>query len=115
MPCESVLFCSYESVLSSSFKYNKLVIYNFLGPEIRTGLLKGGGSAEVELVEGNMIKLSLDEKDFENGDASCIFVDYKNLTKVVKKGDSVRYLCMVYIYFLIYTLVDEALKTNMGK
>jgi len=59
------------------------------GPEIRTGLLKGGGSAEVELVEGKMIKLSLDEKDFETGDASCIYVDYKNLTKVVKKGDSI--------------------------
>merc|ERR1719209_983219 len=59
------------------------------GPEIRTGLLKGGGSAEVELVEGNMIKLSLDEAHFESGDASCIFVDYKNLTKVVKAGDTI--------------------------
>uniref|UniRef100_H2ZLQ4 Pyruvate kinase n=1 Tax=Ciona savignyi TaxID=51511 RepID=H2ZLQ4_CIOSA len=60
-----------------------------LRPEIRTGLLKGGGSADVELVKGKTIKLSLDEADFERGDASCIFVDYKNLNKVVNIGNRI--------------------------
>lgn len=59
------------------------------GPEIRTGLLKGGGSAEVELVKGNKIKLSLNEKDKESGDASTIYIDYKNLVKVTGVGKKV--------------------------
>jgi len=59
------------------------------GPEIRTGLLAGGGSAIVNLKKGNKITLSLDEKDFETGSEQQIFVDYKNLPKVIKKGDEI--------------------------
>ena len=61
----------------------------FAGPEIRTGLLKGGGSAEVELVKGKTIKLSLDDAHCNSGDASMIYVDYKNLCKVVAVGNKV--------------------------
>ncbi|CAG5102630.1 Oidioi.mRNA.OKI2018_I69.chr1.g391.t1.cds [Oikopleura dioica] len=57
------------------------------GPEIRTGLLVGGGSAIVTLVKGEKITLSLDEADFEKGTKDKIYVDYKNLSKVIKKGD----------------------------
>jgi len=53
------------------------------GPEIRTGLLEGGGSAEVQLVTGNKITLSLDAKDKESGNKDKIYVDYMNLLKVV--------------------------------
>ena len=59
------------------------------GPEIRTGLLAGGGSAIVTLKKGNKITLSLDEKDFETGTEEQIYVDYKNLPKVIKKGDEI--------------------------
>ena len=52
------------------------------GPEIRTGLLVGGGSAIVTLVKGEKITLSLDEADFEKGTKDKIYVDYKNLSKV---------------------------------
>ena len=34
-----------------------------------------------------MIKLSIDEKYSECGDANCIYVDYKNIVKVVEPGD----------------------------
>uniref|UniRef100_A0AC35U7Z2 Pyruvate kinase n=1 Tax=Rhabditophanes sp. KR3021 TaxID=114890 RepID=A0AC35U7Z2_9BILA len=54
------------------------------GPEIRTGLLAGGGSAEVELIKGNKIKLSTDEKYLEIGNEDILYVDYKNITKVLK-------------------------------
>ncbi|XP_072020530.1 pyruvate kinase PKM-like isoform X2 [Amphiura filiformis] len=56
------------------------------GPEIRTGLLKGGGSAEIELEAGKMIRLSLDPAHAECGTAEMIYVDYKNMTKVLPVG-----------------------------
>ncbi|KAK3908269.1 Pyruvate kinase [Frankliniella fusca] len=59
------------------------------GPEIRTGLLEGGGSAEIELKKGNSIRLTTD-KAFENsGNEKQIYVDYANITKVVKEGNRV--------------------------
>ena len=57
------------------------------GPEIRTGLLKGGGSAIVNLVKGNKITLSLMDADKESGDVDRVWVDYKNLPKVITKND----------------------------
>uniref|UniRef100_H2ZLQ3 Pyruvate kinase n=1 Tax=Ciona savignyi TaxID=51511 RepID=H2ZLQ3_CIOSA len=79
-----------ESFRSTPIYYRPIgIALDTKGPEIRTGLLKGGGSADVELVKGKTIKLSLDEADFERGDASCIFVDYKNLNKVVNIGNRI--------------------------
>merc|ERR1712168_795260 len=57
------------------------------GPEIRTGLLKGGGSAIVNLVKGRKLVLSLMDADKESGDEDRIWVDYKNLPKVIAKND----------------------------
>ncbi len=50
-------------------------------------ILPQGGSAEVTLVTGSVIKLSTEEKYREIGDANCIFVDYKNIVKVLGAGD----------------------------
>ncbi|CAK8697399.1 unnamed protein product [Clavelina lepadiformis] len=80
---------------ADSFKSNPVyyrpigVALDTKGPEVRTGLLKGGGSADVELMKGKTIKLSLDEANFECGDASMIYVDYKNLCKVVSIGSRI--------------------------
>lgn len=57
------------------------------GPEIRTGLLKGGGSAVINLVKGNKLTLSLMDQDKESGDADRVWVDYKNLPKVIAPND----------------------------
>ena len=35
------------------------------------------------------MKLSTDDKYQDCGDAKCVFVDYKNITKVLTKGDPV--------------------------
>uniref|UniRef100_A0AC34FVY0 Pyruvate kinase n=1 Tax=Panagrolaimus sp. ES5 TaxID=591445 RepID=A0AC34FVY0_9BILA len=59
------------------------------GPEIRTGLLTGGGSAEVELVKDKSIRLTTDPNVENSCTAVNLFVDYKNITKVVSKGSRV--------------------------
>ncbi|XP_041970425.1 pyruvate kinase-like isoform X5 [Aricia agestis] len=59
------------------------------GPEIRTGLLQGGGSAEVELKKGATIRLSTDPALQESGNADTVYVDYKNITNVVKPGNRI--------------------------
>lgn len=48
-----------------------------------------GGSAEVELKKGDSIKLTTDKAYAEKGTAQTVFVDYENITKVVKKGNRV--------------------------
>lgn len=52
------------------------------GPEIRTGLLEGGGSAEVQLKKGETIKLTTDTSYAEKGNAEVVYVDYNNIQKV---------------------------------
>ncbi|VDP20994.1 unnamed protein product [Onchocerca flexuosa] len=59
------------------------------GPEIRTGLLEGGASAEVELRKGSRIRLTTDPSMETLGTAENIFVDYKNITKVLSIGSRV--------------------------
>ncbi|XP_015437872.1 PREDICTED: pyruvate kinase-like isoform X2 [Dufourea novaeangliae] len=59
------------------------------GPEIRTGLLEGGGSAEVELTKGQTFKLTTDKSYMEKGNQNLVFVDYENISKVLKVGNRV--------------------------
>ncbi|XP_039256585.1 pyruvate kinase PKM-like [Styela clava] len=79
-----------QSFLSDPIQYRPIgIALDTKGPEIRTGLLKGGGSAEVELVKGKKFKLSLNDADKESGDASSVYVDYRNLSKVIGVGKRV--------------------------
>jgi len=59
------------------------------GPEIRTGLLAGGPSAEVELKKGDTIKVSTNAEYSEKGSAEVIYVDYANIVKVVVQNSRI--------------------------
>lgn len=59
------------------------------GPEIRTGLLAGGDKAEVELKRGEKIRLTTDDSYKTTSTAVNLYVDYKNMTKVLKPGSKV--------------------------
>lgn len=59
------------------------------GPEIRTGLLEGGASAEVTLHAGDTLKLTTDDAYMEKGSAKILWLDYKNITKVMKVQDRI--------------------------
>jgi pyruvate kinase len=59
------------------------------GPEIRTGLLAGSGTAEVELKKGETIKLTTNKDFAENGDINIVYVDYVNIVNVVKPNNRI--------------------------
>ncbi|XP_060111199.1 pyruvate kinase PKLR [Heteronotia binoei] len=56
------------------------------GPEIRTGLIRGGENKEVELIKGSQMIVTTDPALRERCDQHNIWVDYANLPKVVKVG-----------------------------
>ncbi|KAK6728055.1 hypothetical protein RB195_005611 [Necator americanus] len=78
------------------------------GPEIRTGLLKGGATAEIELVKGGSIRLTTDPKFKESGTSINLFVDYKNIAKVVDKGSRV-YVDDGLISLIVDEIHDDAI------
>ncbi|BFY98388.1 hypothetical protein BsWGS_01428 [Bradybaena similaris] len=56
------------------------------GPEIRTGLLIDGPSAEVTLKTGNKIVVTTDDQYMEKCSADILWVDYKRITSVLNVG-----------------------------
>ncbi|XP_042229419.1 pyruvate kinase-like isoform X3 [Homarus americanus] len=66
------------------YSYPVAIALDTKGPEIRTGLLEGGASAEIELKIGAQVKLTTDKEWYEKCSVDCIYLDYVNITKVVK-------------------------------
>ncbi|XP_077483952.1 pyruvate kinase PKM-like isoform X2 [Amblyomma americanum] len=59
------------------------------GPEIRTGLLLGGPSAEIELKKDQTITLTTDKSFYEKCDENTLYLDYENITKVLSVGSRI--------------------------
>ncbi|XP_054257469.1 pyruvate kinase-like [Macrosteles quadrilineatus] len=59
------------------------------GPEIRTGLLCKRGPSEVELKKGNTTRLTTDSEFYDKISEQNIWIDYCNITKVLRPGNKV--------------------------
>merc|ERR1712209_31847 len=66
---------------------NLAIALDTKGPEIRTGLLEGDdGRKELTLKAGDIVKLTTDEAFKEKCTKEVVYVDYKNITKVMVPG-----------------------------
>lgn len=59
------------------------------GPEIRTGTLAAGTKGDLVVADNAKLILTTEEKFKEKCTAERVFVDYRNMTKIVRPDDSV--------------------------
>lgn len=74
------------------------------GPEIRTGLMKD--DIDVPIQAGHILIFTTDDKYKDQGSSEKIFIDYKNLPKVIEKGKNI-YVDDGIMSFEVLEILDE--------
>ncbi|KAI1078984.1 pyruvate kinase [Whalleya microplaca] len=74
------------------------------GPEIRTG--NTNGDADIPLSAGTILNITTDDKYVTSCDTQNMYVDYKNITKVIKEG-RIIYVDDGILAFEVQQIVDE--------
>ena len=82
---------SIESVREAEARGNRpvAIALDTKGPEIRTGVLAAGVNAEVELVAGESVTITIDDQYKESCDKSLIWLDYVSIVRVVDIGKNI--------------------------
>ncbi|KAK2712078.1 pyruvate kinase-like [Artemia franciscana] len=78
-----------KSIVASTCIVPVAIALDTKGPEIRTGILEGGATCEVELVKGREIQITIDKAFVEKCSAQVVYVDYVKITEVVQVGSKI--------------------------
>ncbi|KAK2712584.1 hypothetical protein QYM36_011314 [Artemia franciscana] len=78
-----------RSIVASTCIVPVAIALDTKGPEIRTGILEGGATCEVELVKGREIQITIDKAFVEKCSAQVVYVDYVKITEVVQVGSKI--------------------------
>ncbi|XP_040565194.1 pyruvate kinase isoform X2 [Lepeophtheirus salmonis] len=91
----------------TGFNPNLAIALDTKGPEVRTGILEGDdGRKEVTLQTGNKIIITTDDSKMDKCTADLLYVDYKNIGKVVEPGKK------MYIDDGLISVVVEEVKSD---
>ena len=86
------------------------------GPEIRTG--NTAGDADIPISEGAQLNITTDDKYAKACDEKNMYVDYKNITKVIEKGRTIYVDDGILSFEVLDVVDDKTLKVrcmNNGK
>ncbi|UXI20947.1 rho guanine nucleotide exchange factor 11-like [Sarcoptes scabiei] len=83
---EAVSIASQQKLLPN---YPVAIALDTKGPEIRTGIIDKTIEGEVELKKGESIRVTIDESFRDKCSSSLIFVDYRNITKIIKLNSNI--------------------------
>ncbi|XP_026904096.1 pyruvate kinase PKLR isoform X2 [Acinonyx jubatus] len=102
-----------QSFATSPLSYRPVAIaLDTKGPEIRTGVLRGGPETDVELVKGSRVLVTVDPAFRTRGDANTVWVDYPNIVKVVSVGSRI-YIDDGLISLQVQKIGPEGLETHV--
>jgi len=82
---------SIENVREAEARGNRpvAIALDTKGPEIRTGVIAAGVNAEVELIAGDSVTITVDNQYKESCDKSLIWLDYEAIVRVVDVGKNI--------------------------
>ncbi|RYP81600.1 hypothetical protein DL769_001928 [Monosporascus sp. CRB-8-3] len=80
------------------------------GPEIRTGNTKG--DVDLELKAGTIMNITTDEKYATSCDTENLYVDYKNITKVIEPGRIIYVDDGIQAFKVLEIIDDQTLKVE---
>ncbi|KAM3964886.1 pyruvate kinase [Aphomia sociella] len=83
---QSIRQAVYNYSAELEYVYPLALIVDVRGPDIVTGVLKGGPRSNIELIQYETIRLTTDASWRESGTADCLYVGYDHLTDL-EPGD----------------------------
>ncbi|KAM9243433.1 pyruvate kinase PKLR [Dugong dugon] len=102
-----------ESFATSPLTYRPVAIaLDTKGPEIRTGILRGGLDSEVELSKGSQVLVTVDPAFRTQGDENTVWLDYPNVVRVMPVGGRI-YIDDGFISLVVKKIGPEGLVTEV--